>query len=307
VVPPPPPKKALAERQASLEAALARYECNLADLLLQKAEYGLNVPTPLRNEIRNTEAEIARIKAELQELRERIEAEARKQNLYDQGMAHFRGKEWTQARLVFEQILNIDKFYKDVPRRLAQAKKQEDLEQGFTKAREAKVVQCLQWKAHLNSTRQWFRDALARYRFLGTAILAVLLLLVLAIPVLDKLMGSAKPTPTLSIPPISVKSFFVTTDGRLATIKPGEIITATIGEIVHIKAETSMTNKESEKDLVFTWYTCRKAPGPMDQRIGNPETLYVALGEPGSDCISVVIEKGGAPLDKREIFVDIQK
>ena len=55
----------LDERRACLQKELAQYQRNLAQLLLQKAKYGIRVPLDLVNEFRDTEAEIERTGAAL--------------------------------------------------------------------------------------------------------------------------------------------------------------------------------------------------------------------------------------------------
>lgn len=148
----------------------------------------------------------------------------------------------------------------------------------------------------------------ARYKTI-IAILAVLLLMLPGITVLGKRIVSVwQPTPAPPTPQVSIEAFLITEgENPTVTVKPGTMIIATVQEIVQIKVEVSTTYEEQEQDLVFTWYTCREGGTPVDQSIGNPEMLYVAPGEPGQDCICVVIEKGGVLLDKSEIFVDLQK
>ena len=53
------------ERRAYLQKELAQYQRNLAELLLQKAKYGIRVPLDLVNESRDSEAEIERTEAAL--------------------------------------------------------------------------------------------------------------------------------------------------------------------------------------------------------------------------------------------------
>jgi len=66
---PRPQRLSPAERRAYLEAELGQYERNLAELRLQKARYGLDVPLRLLNDIREAETAIERIKTELETLR----------------------------------------------------------------------------------------------------------------------------------------------------------------------------------------------------------------------------------------------
>ncbi|MCO6453200.1 MAG: zinc-ribbon domain-containing protein [Caldilineales bacterium] len=57
-----------ADRQNDLRAQLNQYERNLADLKLREAQYGLDAPTYLQNEIRETQNAIDNIKHALDEL-----------------------------------------------------------------------------------------------------------------------------------------------------------------------------------------------------------------------------------------------
>jgi len=111
-----------------------------------------------------------------------------------------------------------------------------------------------------------------------------------------------------STPQISVEAFLITKgENPTVTVEPGKEITATVEEIVRIRVEVSTIGQEQEEDLLFIWYSCSKGPDPVLKRIGNPEMLYVAPGEPGQDCIRVAVEKGGVQLDKDEIFVSVRK
>gem|GEM_PF-1351833 len=126
-------------------------------------------------------------------------------------------------------------------------------------------------------------------------------------PTLATATATNTPTHTATPMPSVVKAFLVTKRNSPIMVEPGTTITATVQEIVQIKAEVSTTYEEQEEDLMFTWYTCKTGDNPVRQSVGNPEMLYVAPSEPGSDCICVVVEKGGTLLDRTEIFVDVQK
>jgi hypothetical protein len=123
-----------------------------------------------------------------------------------------------------------------------------------------------------------------------------------------RIVSILQPTPTPFAAQVSVEAFLITKgESPITTVKPGETITATVQEIIHIKVEISTTDEEQEQDLVFTWYTCIEGDNSVQQIIGNPEMLYVAPSEPGPDCVSVAVEKGGVQLDRERIFVDVQK
>jgi hypothetical protein len=114
---------------------------------------------------------------------------------------------------------------------------------------------------------------------------------------------TATPMPSKKV----VEAFLVTKWNSPLMVEPGTTITATVQEIVQIKVKVSTTYEEQEEDLIFTWYTCWAGSRPVVQRVGNSEVLYIAPREPGTDCIVVVVEKGGVLLARENIFVDVQK
>ena len=116
------------------------------------------------------------------------------------------------------------------------------------------------------------------------------------------------PTPTKGIVEWVVNEFLVTfpttKDRPTIMVKPGTTITVTVEEIVQIKVILPAICEEQQKDLAFTWNTCK---GVTRERIGDPEFLYVAPSEPGPDCICVVVKKGGVWLDRECMFVEVQE
>lgn len=291
-------KKDIEEHLAKDLALLKEWEdeLRLADDPKEKAKCREEIGE-LNDYIAERKQELHTIQANLQQWNEALKVEAQKQKqlaeLYSQGMAYFERREWEQAIHWFEQILGIDGGYKDASRKLAQAKRKQ---------------RTLLWKASLYSTGQRVQGFWARHKT-RIPVLAVLLLMVAGITFLGKrIVSILEPTPTPFAAQASVEAFLITKgEGPTVTIKPGTTTTATVEEIVGIKVEVSTASQEQEEALSFTWYSCRTGASPVLQRVGNPEMLYIAPSEPGSDCICVVIEKGGALLDRSEIFVDVQK
>ena len=331
--PPPSPKSKPSTTEAELESLqrqLVEARENLRLIEERMAAFVMSTDIPLqlvkeKQRLQSRIADLERCIARWQQLNEAIEAEAqeRKQlaKLYSRGMACFRVGKWAEASKLFQQILRIDENYKDTSERLIQAEKQERLEQLYARVKQAEAnhdwqlmitvcreiigiaphyhdVQRLLWKARSCSTKQHVGAIWAHYKT-AISILAILLM----VAGIVKLTMSVWPT----APQISVEAFLITKgENQIITAKPGTTITATVGEIVPIEVEFSTTGQEQEEGLLFTWYTCREGNKPVDQSISNSEMLYVAPGEPGPDCICVVIEKGGVLLDQSEIFVDLQ-
>lgn len=205
--------------------------------------------------------------------------EAKKQErleqLYAMVKQAYHHQDWQLVITVCQEIIGIAPHYRD--------------------------VQWLLWKARSYSTRQRVRSIWAPYR-IAIGMLAILLIVAGMVVSGRRLAMSVWP-PT---PQVSIEAFLITKgESPTAMVKPGTTITATVEEIVDIRTEASTTHQE--KDLVFTWYTCRTGSKPVLQKIGNPQMLYIAPSEPGVDCICVVVEIGGVQLDRERIFVDVQK
>jgi len=151
------------------------------------------------------------------------------------------------------------------------------------------------------------RDIWARYKT-AIGMLAVLLMVAVTSVLGKRIVSILQPAPTPPTPLVSIEAFLITKEENLTvTVEPGTTITATVGGIVQTKVEVSTPDQEQGEDLLFTWYTCKKGNKPVLRGIGSPEMPYVTPSEPGSDCICVVVEKGGVQLDRDKIFVDIQK
>jgi len=219
------------------------------------------------------------------------ERQGRLQSLYTEAEQAYARKDWTRTIELLQQVLAIDGKYKDALQRLDQAIRQRRLEQLRARVKQATpfIIAIMALAVIVMGTWRYWTD-----------INAFLLHLMPAA------MPSSAWTPTPGEE--AVKEFLITKEGRpTVTVKPGTTITATVDEIVPIKVEASTAYQEQQKTLSFTWYSCRAGSSPVLRRIGNPEMLYVAPSEPGPDCIRVVVEKGGMPLDTEKIFVDVQR
>jgi len=322
------------EERAALERELALHRRTLFRLREQLAIFPVgDQPVHLLTQVEDEEQKIVNIEAKLQQLNEAIKAEAQRQRqlaeLYSQGMGCFQGGDWAQAIHFFQQILDVDRDYRDTPQRLTQAEKQERLEQLYARIKQAEAnqdwqqmirvcqeiisiapfyrdVQRLLRKARFHSARQRVGVICPRYKIV-IGLLVVLLLIGVGLTVSGRWNVGWQPTPALPTAQVSIEAFLITKRGSpTVTAKPGTTITATVEAIVHVEVDISTTGQEQEA-LVFTWYTCSEGDKPVVRKIGNPEMLYVAPSEPGIDCICVFIEKGGVQLDRGEIFVDVQE
>jgi len=180
------------EERALLEKNLTQHKRTLAKLELKAAMYSpLERPISLLSEIDVERKEIQNIEEKLQQLDKAIEAQAQKRRqlagLHSRGMARFHSGHWAQAIHLFQQILDVDRDYKDTSQRLIQAKQQEHLEQLYAGAKQAEAdedwqmvitlcqeiidiaafyldVQWLLWKARLYSMRQRGNKAIANIK-----------------------------------------------------------------------------------------------------------------------------------------------
>jgi tetratricopeptide (TPR) repeat protein len=237
--------------------------------------------------------------------------------------------DWTQAIGLYREILKVDGHYKDAAQKLAEATDQEHLEQCYAEAERAykardwrevvsrcqKIISIapyyrdtrhLLWKARFHSATQCPGVVWSRHKRIVIALSALCLLVVVLVIAVAALFRHTPPTtPTPSTPSVNVEGFFVAGEGEPAlAIMPGDTITVKTQEIVDIEAKISAVNRE--KDLVFTWYTCKTGDNLERRQIDNPKWYYVAPSEPGKDCITACVEKGGVRLDKKTLFVDVQ-
>ncbi|MCL4295856.1 MAG: hypothetical protein KJ077_09025 [Anaerolineae bacterium] len=116
----------LADNRTELRRLLPRHIRNLSELRQQAADYGpIGVPLHLRHEV---EAEIEKIRAielELQDLNTELQAHlSQRYAAAEQAVAR---ENWIRAISLFQQILEIDRDYEEIPEKLAKAQKQQRL------------------------------------------------------------------------------------------------------------------------------------------------------------------------------------
>ncbi len=140
----------LADNRTDLRRLLPKHIRNLSELRQQAADYGpIGVPLRLRHEI---EAEVEKIRAtelELQELNTEIQ-EHLSQRYTAAERAVIREK-WTRAISLFQQILEIDRDYEEIPEKLAEAQKQQRLAELYDRGLE-------------NLLGEMWQDAIAQFR-----------------------------------------------------------------------------------------------------------------------------------------------
>jgi hypothetical protein len=123
-------KKDIEDHLAKDQELLREWEdkLRLADDPKEKAQCREEI-CALKESIAAYEQELPAIAARLLRLKAAFKAEVHGQltGLYDQAAACYRHKEWKQAVRLFEQILDIEKDYKDSSQKLVEAKRQESL------------------------------------------------------------------------------------------------------------------------------------------------------------------------------------
>jgi tetratricopeptide (TPR) repeat protein len=324
------------EERALVEKNLTQHRRTLANLELKAAMYSpLERPVSLLSEIDAEKKEIQDIEEKLQQLNKAIEAEAQKRRqlarLYSQGMACFVGGDWVQAIYLLQQILDIDKDYKDTLQKMSQSKRQDRLEHLYSKARQGangdwqavitlcreiigiapfyRDVQWLLWKARFHSARQHAGAIWARYKT-AIGMLAVLLLMAAGIPVLRGWMIVWQPTPTPPTVQVSEEEFVIEINGVRIDASDDRCREIVCNSSPRIQVTVMDSTGVPLQPDIFSYNWCFDPPDPhnpdrLDSK--NYATIYSVPCDRNNQTVTVEVLKNGKTLSVRGVCFNIKK